>query len=49
MGNLRITLCEDEKLFAKALADEIRAFFSERKIHILANIKKGIDLPVFLC
>jgi len=23
--------------------------FSERKIHILANIKKSIDLPVFLC
>ena len=34
MGNLRITLCEDEELFAKALADEIRAFFSERKIPV---------------
>ena len=34
MGNLRITLCEDEERFAKALADEIRAFFSERKIPV---------------
>lgn len=34
MGNLKITLCEDEELFAKALAGEIRAFFSEHKIPV---------------
>jgi len=34
MEKIRIILCEDEELFAKALADEIRAFFSERKIPV---------------
>jgi len=32
MGKLRITLCEDEELFAKALAKEINAFFVMEKI-----------------
>ena len=32
MGNLRVTLCEDEELFAKALAEEIRAFLACKEI-----------------
>jgi len=49
MGDLRIVLCEDEEKFAKALAGEIRAFFSERKIPVDlmwhgsgASLRKGL-------
>lgn len=37
MGNLRITLCEDEELFAKALAEEIRAFLACKEIEAEIN------------
>lgn len=37
MGNLRITLCEDEELFAKALEQEIRAFLACKEIEAEIN------------
>lgn len=37
MGKLRITLCEDEELFAKALTKEIGAFFAYHKIEAECN------------
>ena len=37
MGNLRITLCEDEELFARALEKEIRAFLACKEIEADIN------------